>query len=197
VIKKFIRFWIPPKEWQIPVIILMAVLTGLFLYISYISNAVSYLSDNPKTCVNCHIMAPQYTTWSHSSHKDVTHCNDCHVPHNNIFNKYFFKAKDGVRHAYIFTLRNEPQVIFIKDEGKNAVQQNCIRCHEYNMNKIFSRNNTNGVFNDLYSNKRYCWDCHRDVPHGTVNSLSSLSHSMAPLPKSPVPQWIKNILNNK
>jgi hypothetical protein len=33
------------------------------------------------------------------------------------------------------------------------------------------------------------------VPHGTVNSLSSVTHSMAPLPMSPVPQWLKKLFN--
>ncbi len=106
----------------------MVIATGIFLgmgiFIIYISRAHSYLSDKPETCINCHIMAPQYATWNHSSHREWTNCNDCHVPHDYIINKYYFKAKDGLRHATIFTLRKEPQVIFIKEEGKNVVQQN-------------------------------------------------------------------------
>ena len=30
----------------------------------------------------------------------------------------------------MFTFRLEPQVIFIKQAGKDVVQQNCERCHE-------------------------------------------------------------------
>jgi cytochrome c nitrite reductase small subunit len=191
--RKLIRSVLPPRHWKIVVIIILGILTGLLVFAVYISKAGSYLSDNPKTCVNCHIMAPQYTTWSHSSHKSVTNCNDCHVPHNNVLNKYYFKAKDGLRHATIFTLRNEPQVIFIKEAGKNAVQQNCIRCHERNMEKVITKNNNNTGINKYYTEERYCWDCHRDVPHGTVNSLSSVTHSFAPLPQSPVPGWLKKI----
>ena len=127
---KRIEKFLPPPAWQVPVIILIGVIIGLGLYIFKISNAASYLSDDPETCINCHVMNPQYATWNHSSHREVANCNDCHVPHNNVVNKYFFKAKDGLRHATIFTLRAEPQVIFIKDEGKEVVQQNCIRCHE-------------------------------------------------------------------
>jgi hypothetical protein len=52
------------------------------------------------------------------------------VPHNNIFNTYYFKAKDGMRHATMFTLRLEPQVIFIHEAGQNVVQNNCVRCHD-------------------------------------------------------------------
>jgi len=193
--KKFLNHLMPPKQWNVAVIILLGIFTGLLAYAFYISNAGSYLSDNPEVCVNCHIMAPQFTTWSHSSHKNVTNCNDCHVPHNNIFNKYFFKAKDGLRHATIFTLRTEPQVIFIKEASKKVVQQNCLRCHKYTIDKIVTKNHTSNI-NKLYTEERLCWDCHRDVPHGTVNSLSSITYSTAPLPLSPVPQWLKNIINN-
>jgi len=100
------------------------------VFVLHISKAPSYLSDKPEACTNCHIMAPQYATWSHSSHREWTHCNDCHVPHNNVVNKYYFKANDGLRHATIFTLRNEPQVIQIRHAGIGVVQDNCLRCHD-------------------------------------------------------------------
>jgi len=112
---KLIRFFIPPPGWRFPVILALGTLLGLFGFAFYISKAYSYLSDNPKTCVNCHIMAPQYATWTHNSHRQYANCNDCHVPHNNLINKYYFKAKDGMRHASMFTLRLEPQVIRIKE----------------------------------------------------------------------------------
>jgi cytochrome c nitrite reductase small subunit len=192
--RKFLNLILPPEKWNTAVIIVLGMFSGLIVFAIYISNAGSYLSDNPKVCVNCHIMSPQYTTWSHSSHKSITNCNDCHVPHNNILNKYYFKAKDGLRHATIFTLRKEPQVIFIREAGIRVVQQNCLRCHEHAMDLIITKNHGTTI-NKLYTQERLCWDCHRDVPHGTVNSLSSVTHSMAPLPKSPVPQWIRNIFN--
>ncbi|MBM3421028.1 MAG: cytochrome c nitrite reductase small subunit, partial [Bacteroidetes bacterium] len=126
----FIRKLIPPDQWKLPVILVLALFTGLAAFSFHISNASSYLGDRPETCVNCHIMAPQYSTWYHSAHKGKTHCNDCHVPQNNAFTKYFFKAKDGLRHATMFTLRLEPQVIFIHEAGRSAVHRNCIRCHK-------------------------------------------------------------------
>ena len=127
---KIVKFFLPPPEWQLPVIILLGIMAGMAVFTFRASRAHSYLSDKPETCMNCHIMAPQYATWSHSSHREKANCNDCHVPHNNIFNKYFFKAKDGLRHATIFTLRAEPQVIFIREAGIKVVKDNCVRCHE-------------------------------------------------------------------
>lgn len=193
-LNKFIQVVLPPDKWKTTVIILLGVIIGLAFFLFKVSKATSYLSDDPTTCVNCHIMAPQYATWNHSSHREWTNCNDCHVPHNNIFNKYYFKAKDGLRHATMFTLRKEPQVIFIKEEGKEVVHNNCVRCHSNLLEldqkltvKNFSHNRTD----------RKCWECHREVPHGRVNSLSSTPNARVPVPESPVPGWLKNILSDK
>lgn len=192
---KRIEKFLPPPGWQVPVIILIGVIIGLGLYIFKISNAASYLSDDPETCINCHVMNPQYATWNHSSHREVANCNDCHVPHNNVVNKYFFKAKDGLRHATIFTLRAEPQVIFIKHEGKEVVQQNCIRCHE----KLVTDNAGIARFETSrhFRMERSCVECHRETPHGRVNSLASVPHAQIPELQSVVPEWLKKMMNKK
>jgi len=180
---------IPPDRWKLPVLLAGAVFTGLFLYAFYISKAPAYLGDKPETCVNCHIMAPEYATWAHSSHREKTNCNDCHVPHNNVVNKYFFKAKDGLRHATIFTLRAEPQVIFIKEAGKEAVHKNCLRCHKELLTDTRLLTYNSNTHN--FRMERNCRECHRETPHGRVNSLSSVPWARVPLPLSPVPDWIK------
>lgn len=187
-----IRKLTPPDRWKLPVLIVGGVVMGLFFFLFYISKAHSYLSDEPEVCMNCHIMAPQYTTWDHSSHRESATCIDCHVPHNNVFNKYYFKAKDGLRHATIFTLRNEPQVIFIREDGRKVVQNNCIRCHEYLITDDRLRLNTKEF--DRFRKERSCTECHRETPHGRVNSLSSVPHARVPIKQSPVPQWITKAL---
>ena len=186
---------IPPANWRVPVTILNGILVGLFLYILNISNAVSYLSDEPETCINCHVMNPQYATWNHSSHREVATCNDCHVPQNNIFNKYYFKAKDGLRHATAFTMRAEPPVIFIKEEGKKVVQQNCIRCHE----RLITDDQMVVLANDFHGSRtdRQCWTCHRETPHGRVNSLVAVPNAIIPQMESPVPDWMKKLRDKK
>ena len=185
---------LPPEKWQLPVILLLGIIVGLGLYILRISNAASYLSDDPETCINCHVMNPQNATWNHSSHREVTNCNDCHVPHNNVFNKYLFKAKDGLRHATIFTMRAEPQVIFIKEAGKKVVQDNCVRCHE----KLVTDNAAVARFDDTrhYRTERSCVECHRETPHGRVNSLASVPNARIPEQKEVVPEWLKKMMRN-
>jgi len=193
-LKFLIQKIMPPDSWKLPVTVLLGIFFGLAAYSFYVSRAYSYLSDSPSTCTNCHIMAPQYATWSHSSHRERANCNDCHVPHDNIVNKYYFKAMDGLRHATIFTLRAEPQVIFIKSAGREAVQQNCIRCHTNLItdSKLLSYNTV------THQNRkdRKCWDCHRETPHGRVNSLSSVPNARVPLPESPIPDWLKKEMSN-
>ena len=184
-----LKHLVPPPQWRFPVMIVLAIFIGLALFILKVSNASSYLSDNPQTCVNCHIMAPQYATWNHSSHREWTHCNDCHVPHNNVVNKYYFKAKDGLRHATVFTMRAEPEVIFIKKEGAAVVHKNCIRCHRQQITDSKLAAMVDG--HSAHTQDRKCWECHREVPHGRVNSLSSTPNARVPLPASPIPAWLK------
>jgi len=193
--KKIIQTITPPRGWRTPVAILLGIFAGLVIYLFQVSNAVSYLSDKPETCVNCHIMAPQYATWNHSSHRENATCNDCHVPHDNVIKKYLFKAQDGMRHATIFTLRNEPQVIFIRDAGATVVQENCKRCHT-NVNENVST--IDATFETVQHDEgKLCWECHREVPHGRVNSLSSTPYARVPLPQNAMPAWFKEFTNRE
>lgn len=188
-IKKIIEFFIPPLKWRAPVIIILGIILGLGAQIGVISNAPSYLTDNPKACVNCHIMNSYYSSFEHSSHARDLVCNDCHVPHDNIIRKYWFKANDGLRHATIFTLRKEPQAIMIKDAGKGVVQENCIRCHSKQISEVSAGQMTIALAKK--GEGMLCWDCHREVPHGRVNSLSSTPYSYAPQLKPTIPSWMK------
>lgn len=173
--KNLFQFFLPPPEWRFPAIVFSGIIVGLGIYIFYISNAVSYLSDNPKTCINCHVMIPEYATWERGSHGKHTICNDCHVPNDNLIRRYMFKATDGLRHSYMFTFRLEPQVIRIKDAGRAVVQENCIRCHVNYLHPVSLRAiNAKGIYED---HEQVCWDCHREVPHGKVHSLSSVPYA--------------------
>jgi cytochrome c nitrite reductase small subunit len=190
--RKVTDFIKPPGNWSLPVSIISGLFLGLIIYVLYLSKAFSYLSDNPKVCMNCHVMAPQYATWSHSSHRIISNCNDCHVPQNNIISHYLFKAKDGLRHSFMFTFRLEPQVIIIKKAGLNVVQENCKRCHQKLTEqtclfKVTGRNYEKGE-------GKLCWECHREVPHGRSGSLSSVPFSRVPYVESPVPTWLKKIM---
>lgn len=185
------------SRWLPYAIVIFGSIVGLSFFLAKESEVVSYMGDDPKTCVNCHVMTSEYNSWMHSSHREVTTCNECHVPHNNIVNKYFFKAKDGLYHATVFTLRQEPQVIFMKEASQEVVQNNCIRCHNQQVTDV----KLSSWLDNHSENRtgRKCWECHREVPHGKVHGLSSTRFTLAPLPTDPekdvIPEWLLKEMN--
>jgi len=191
---KLVRILIPPKEWRLPVIILLGAICGLGLYAMVESKAISYLSDDPKTCANCHVMTPQYSTWQNSSHREWASCNDCHVPQDNVFKKYLFKAKDGMYHASVFLTRGEPEVIKMHEAGDKVVQSNCIRCHQDQVTDA----RLESMVDDHYESRteRKCWTCHQEVPHGSIHSLSSVKYygKIDKEHQQTVPDWLKSYL---
>jgi cytochrome c nitrite reductase small subunit len=189
---KFLSVIMPPQPWRIPVIVALGIATGLGLLVFRISNAVSYLSNRPETCMNCHVMAPQFATWQRGSHTRVATCNDCHVPQDNFVRTYAFKARDGSRHAYMFTLRLEPQVIRVHEAGMEVIQENCIRCHREQLQWVSARTTT--LARARHGQGKLCWECHRDTPHGRVNSLASVPYARVPILSPVTPDWLERMI---
>ncbi|MGM5631654.1 cytochrome c nitrite reductase small subunit [Apibacter raozihei] len=181
-----------PKKFVFPIFLLISVGCGLIAYLFYISRATSYLSDDPKACVNCHIMTPYYQSWQHSSHGRVTNCNDCHVPHNNVISKYAFKAKDGLYHAAVFTLDMQPQVIRPRKESYEVIMNNCIRCHS-DLNTSMVNTGKINYTHTLAGDGKACWECHTEVPHTKNININSSPSAIVPLPPSPVPDWLMRL----
>jgi cytochrome c nitrite reductase small subunit len=152
-------------RWRIVQFAALGVMAGMGLFLVHISRAASYLSDAPETCMNCHVMTTQYVTWQHGSHAHAATCNDCHVPHTSLLAKYAFKAKDGLWHATVFTMRWEPQVIRLSKGAVPVVEENCRRCHAQVVMDVAAA--------EYHKGNLRCWDCHRETPHGSVRSLSA------------------------
>jgi cytochrome c nitrite reductase small subunit len=185
----------PPPQWVLPVSVALGAGTGLLILVFHVSRASSYLSDNPETCVNCHVMAPQYATWFHSRHRQVATCNDCHVPHDNLIRHYAFKASDGARHAFMFTFRLEPQVIRIHPAGQRVVQENCIRCHEA---AVHGTALTEVSGDDVHAEHGLrCWACHRETPHGRVRGLAAVPYEHIPLVGPATPAWLRELVRRE
>lgn len=196
------RTWMPalmrrvlnpvPCQLVLPLFLLGGIAVGLGGYTMYMSRAFSYLSDDPSACVNCHIMAPYYQSWNHSSHARWATCNDCHVP-NGFVEGYAFKAVDGLYHAAMFTLKAEPQVIRPRDASNKVILDNCVRCHTQ-LNTEFVNTGMVQYVDVKNGREKACWDCHRDVPHTRISNLASAPDAIVPLPSSPVPAWLKNAM---
>ena len=155
--------------WRLPVFVALGVLAGLGVMVIQSSRAISYLSDEPEACINCHVMNQAYAAWQHGSHHLAAQCVDCHLPHQNPVAKLAFKARDGLRHSYVFTFRLEPQVMQLSEGAVPVVQENCLRCHasQFFMVRLAA------------AAERRCWDCH-DGAHGRVTSLSAAPFARRP-----------------
>ncbi|OUT62392.1 MAG: cytochrome c nitrite reductase small subunit [Rhodopirellula sp. TMED11] len=132
------------------------VFVGLGVYTFVYAKGASYLSNDPKSCVNCHVMNDAMDSWQHSSHHAVTVCNDCHMPHDFI-GKWVTKADNGLFHSIAFTTGDYPDNLRIKDRNLRIVQQACLHCHERfveNMHPVVAGG-------DLQS----CMHCHQEVGH--------------------------------
>jgi len=150
---------------RVPALVLLGVFCGTGLLLAHIARTTTYLIDSPDTCMNCHVMTDVYVSHRNSSHGRDVSCNDCHLPHTSLAREYAFKAMDGLKHAYVFTVHTESQTMQMSSFAKPVVQENCLRCHEGRMSEVSaSRYQTGG---------QKCWDCHRDVVHGRVRSLSA------------------------
>ncbi|MCR4602878.1 MAG: cytochrome c nitrite reductase small subunit [Prevotella sp.] len=194
-IRNFIRSI--PLKLKVTLIVLAGVFVGLTALFMYLLRAHTYfIGDNPGACVNCHIMAPYYATWSHSSHNGRATCNDCHVPHQNIIMKYGFKAFDGLKHTAYFVTNSEHQAIRAEKLTGEVVMDNCIRCHSQ-LNQEAVSTGRIGYMAARRGEGKACWDCHRQVPHGKMNSLSSTpwAETQVPIPESPVPDWLQGLID--
>ncbi len=168
------------RRLQIGVYGLVGAAVGMVLLLARIANATSYLSDDPLTCINCHVMTDAYASWQRGSHGRVAVCVDCHVPHGNIVAKYAYKAQDGMKHSYVFTVRGEPQVLELSERAMPVVQGNCVRCHTEQLLMVRLAS----------SLERTCWACHQGM-HGSVRSLSASPAQLRPgLPAAGL-DWMK------
>ena len=67
---------------------------GLGTYTFTYAKGLSYFSNDPRACMNCHIMREHFDGWQKSPHHAVATCNDCHTPHT-----FFAKYADFNRHS--------------------------------------------------------------------------------------------------
>jgi len=148
------------SKTAVAIAIVVGVLVGLGSFTFDYAEGLSYLGNNPQTCVNCHIMNDQYDGWTKASHHAAATCNDCHLTHS--FPMYYVdKASNGWNHSKAFTLQDFHEPIMINEHNSRILQSNCLRCHEEFVSEIVAGNKT-----DISSVK--CVDCHRTVGHGPV-----------------------------
>jgi len=108
--------------------VLIGIAIGVGMYTLVYSKGLSYLTDNPGACANCHVMNEQYSGWIKSSHRAAAVCNDCHTP-VGLFAKYMTKAENGFRHSFAFTTGWFPDPISITQHDREIANDACRKCH--------------------------------------------------------------------
>ena len=80
----------------------------------------------------------------------------------------------------------------IRKAGKEVIHRNCIRCHSELLtdSRLLALSDETHIFRM----ERQCIECHRETPHGRINSLSSVPYARVPLPGSVIPEWMKDII---
>jgi cytochrome c nitrite reductase small subunit len=143
---------------RLPFFIAITAAVAALGFFVYVTDAPAYGGSAPETCANCHVMDSQYENWYHARHEKVSECVDCHLPHENVVIYYLEKGRQGVKDVYAFTTGNIPVAIRASDRSKSIIQSNCLRCH---------REKVESIVMGVQPFDRYCWDCHRNVAHGS------------------------------
>ncbi len=148
------------KVKDLHLIVLFAILgasLGLGVYTFIYAKGLSYLSDDPEACRNCHVMNTVFEDWMKGGHQHVAACNDCHVPHG-FFGRWFEKGLNGFSHSFAFTFTNVPVAIRAVGRSRGVVQDNCVRCHGEMATHAIG--GANGAAETLQ-----CISCHREAGH--------------------------------
>jgi cytochrome c nitrite reductase small subunit len=146
-------------RWGIGLAVAVGLAAGIGAFTFRYAEGFSYFSTDPKACVNCHIMQPQYDAWQKSSHHAVAVCIDCHLPHAFV-PKYLAKAENGWRHGKKFTLQNFQEPIVVQSAGRAILQANCVQCHAALVAELAPGAHAGGAQN------LSCVHCHAGVGHG-------------------------------
>ena len=144
---------------------LVGLCAGLGSYTFFYAQGASYLSNDPRACVNCHIMRDHFDGWQKASHHAVATCNDCHTPHNFV-GKYLAKMENGFWHSKGFTLQDFHEPIQIKPKNLDILNHNCVDCHREMVSEVIPVRSPNAHPHNDYGDDLNCVRCHRGVGHG-------------------------------
>ena len=155
---------IPAFSWILLALsIAVGVLVGLAGYTFKYAEGLSYMSNDPRACANCHIMQRQFDSWQKSSHHTVAVCVDCHLP-ISLPAKLMTKASNGYHHSKGFTFQDFEEPIRIKSGNAAVLQENCLRCHEDMVHNLVAGTRTE-------KDAVQCVHCHYGVGHGETAGL--------------------------
>jgi cytochrome c nitrite reductase small subunit len=110
------------------VVVAVGLALGIGAYTFVYARGASYLTNDPRACVNCHVMREQYDGWIAGSHRTAAACNDCHTP-PDVVGKYWTKVLNGFWHSFYFTTGRFPEPIRITERNAAVTERACRHCH--------------------------------------------------------------------
>jgi cytochrome c nitrite reductase small subunit len=146
------------SRWALVLTFALGVPVGVGTFTFGYAKGFSYLSSDPKACVNCHVMNETFDAWLKSGHRHVARCVDCHLPASGLA-KWIAKADEGFRHSTAFTLQNFKEPLEITPHDRGIVLDNCLRCHGDLVQAIHVSEGGREPEND-------CLRCHASAGHG-------------------------------
>lgn len=143
------------KKWGLRALLVFGASIALFLMFAFALQvpAVGKTMGSPQSCGLCHVMGYEVETLQKSAHRDLS-CLECHSP-KGFLEKPIDELKTASRHLYVFTTGQTPDVIKPNHAAKEIIQENCASCH----NAITGPTH-------VETQGRFCFECHRDTPHG-------------------------------
>jgi hypothetical protein len=106
----------PPGQWRLPVIILLE-FSQVWAYMFLLSPMrLLTCRTNRKTCINCHVMNPQYASWNTVPTGKLPIATIVTFRITTLLT-IFLQSKGWYAACHHVHLRMEPQVIRIKDAG--------------------------------------------------------------------------------
>ena len=98
---------------------LLGIPAGVGAFTFVYAKGFSYLSTDPRACVNCHVMNQQYDAWLKSGHRHAATCVECHLPdEGSQVDGQGRPRASGTRLA--FTLQNFKEPIEIKPRDRGS-----------------------------------------------------------------------------
>jgi len=190
-IKNIVQF----VKRKIPLFLVVGVLIGLL--ISYLSYEAITRTATPGFCVMCHEMAPMRASYDQDIHGGNgktgirVNCVACHLPHNNLFNSIFTKAKNGVSEVGLHFFGNVDAIDWQKNREERAkfvYDEGCIKCHtNYATNEKFKPKalEMHQHYNALLKTDKKigCASCHAEIGHTGLNNMLNIYKPVYPLYK--------------
>ena len=139
-----------------------ALVVGLFLGAGLLAvfGFAAGATDQRPFCAECHVMMPAAVTHQRSTHTNLN-CNDCHLPKSIVY-RYPYKAYIGLYDIMAEKIMDVSLPIRATDLMRDIINKNCKSCHAATNMEVASM-----------GSKRYCTECHRNVPHQRTMPIST------------------------